>query len=137
MLAMYVCFDNPSPMVVDYPTAYMAQSGFEFLRQVPTWWDETRVLVAEVGRRLVTARRKGPVWYLGGMSAGEPRELDLPLTFLPAGRFSARIWQDAPGAAADPNLLDSETQTVSVADRFRLWFARDGGFVAELRPAAD
>lgn len=137
MLAMYVCFDNPSPMVADYPTAYTAQPGFDFLRLVPTWWDETRVLEAEVGRLLVTARRKGSVWYLGGMSAGEPRELDLPLTFLPAGRFSARIWQDAPGTGTDPNLLDSETRTVSAADRFRVRFARDGGLVAELRPAAD
>ena len=59
MLAMYVCFDNPTPMLADYPAAYEGQPGFDFLKQVPTWWDETRVLEGEIGELLVTARRKG------------------------------------------------------------------------------
>ena len=74
MLGMYVCFDNPNPMVADYPTAYEGQPGFEFLELVPTWWDETRVLAGQVGEVLVTARRKGddvvPGWNLG---QGTPR----------------------------------------------------------------
>ena len=49
MLAMYVCFDNPAPMVADYPIAYEGQAGFDFLKLVPTWWDETRVLVDSIG----------------------------------------------------------------------------------------
>ncbi len=56
-LAMYVCFDNPNPMVADYPAAYEGQPGFEFLQRVPTWWDETRVLKMTPGELLVTARR--------------------------------------------------------------------------------
>src|SRR5260370_20311654 len=47
-LAMYVCFDNPNPMVADYPLAYEGQPGFDFLKLVPTWWDETRVLAAVI-----------------------------------------------------------------------------------------
>jgi len=50
MLAMFVCFNNPAPMVADYPVAYELQPGFDFLKLVPTWWDETRVLVGEIGR---------------------------------------------------------------------------------------
>jgi hypothetical protein len=50
--ALYVCYDNPNPMVADYPTAYEGQPGFEFLQQVPTWWDETRVLVGQIGEVL-------------------------------------------------------------------------------------
>jgi len=124
-------------MVADYPTAYAAQPGFDFLCRVPTWWDETRVVAAEVGQLLVTARRKGAVWYLGGLSAGEPRELDLPLAFLPPGRYTAGIWRDATEAETDPNLLELETRTFSPADTIRLRLARDGGFVAELRPAGN
>ena len=63
----YVCFDNPNPMVADYPSAYEMQPGFDFLKAVPTWWDETRVLVGVVGEVLITARRKGRTWYVGGM----------------------------------------------------------------------
>jgi alpha-glucosidase len=77
-LAMYVYFDNPNPMVCDYPTAYEGQPGFDFLKTVPTYWEETRVLVGEVAEILVTARRRDRTWYLGGMAAKRPRELELP-----------------------------------------------------------
>jgi alpha-glucosidase len=135
MLAMYVCFDNPNPMVADYPTAYEGQPGFEFLKLVPTWWDETRVLVGDVGEVLVTARRKGRAWYLGGMSAKRARELDLPLSFLGPGHYTAKIWKDAPDAEVAPNHLSTEIQRVSAGDGLKVHFALDGGFVAQLEPA--
>src|SRR5688572_32294715 len=62
-LALYVCFDNPTPMVADYPTAYIDQPGFDFLKTVPTYWDETKVLQGDIGEVLVTARREGNTWY--------------------------------------------------------------------------
>ncbi|HEY5909913.1 MAG TPA: glycoside hydrolase family 97 catalytic domain-containing protein [Verrucomicrobiae bacterium] len=137
MLAMYVCFDNPTPMVADYPAAYEGQPGFDFLMLVPTWWDETRVPAGEIGKFLVTARRKGGTWYLGGMSAIQPRELTLPLSFLGAGRYTARIWKDAPDAEANPNHLAAETLSLSSKDSLRIRFAAEGGFVAQLVPAKD
>jgi alpha-glucosidase len=135
MLGMYVCFDNPNPMVADYPTAYEGQPGFEFLELVPTWWDETRVLAGQAGELLVTARRKGANWYLGGISAKGPRVQALPLAFLGPGRYTARIWEDAPDTDSDPNRLTAETRNVSSADMLPLRLALDGGFVAQLAPA--
>jgi alpha-glucosidase len=133
MLAMYVCFDNPNPMVADYPTAYEGEPGFDFLKLVPTWWDETRVLAGEVGELLVTARRKGKTWYVGGMSAKQPRELALPLSFLGAGRYTARIWKDASDAESNPNHLLNETLNVTSGHSLKLQVALDGGFVAQLQ----
>jgi alpha-glucosidase len=132
MLAMYVCFDNPNPMVADYPTAYEGQPGFDFLKRVPTWWDETKVLDGQPGELLVTARRKDTTWYLGGMSAKQPRNLDLPLSFLGAGRYTVTIWKDAPDPASNPNHLTTETLNLSPADTLKVHLALDGGFVAEL-----
>ncbi len=132
MLAMYVCFDNPNPMVADYPTAYEGEPGFEFLRRVPTWWDETRVVAAQVGDLLITARRKGTTWYLGGISAKAPRDVALPLAFLSRGHYLANIWKDAPDAESNPNHLSTERLRVSAADTLRIRLALDGGFVAEL-----
>jgi len=133
-LAMYVCFDNPNPMVADYPTAYEGQPGFDFLKLVPTWWDETRVLASQIGKVLVTARRKGTTWYLGGMSAKEHRDLDLPLSFLAAGRYEVTLWKDGPDANSDPNRLTTEKLTISSSDQLHLKVALDGGFVAQLTP---
>ncbi len=133
-LAMYVCFDNPNPMVADFPTAYQGQPGFDFIKLVPTWWDETRVLVGEVGEVLVTARRKGKAWYIGGLSANAPRDLELPLSFLGRGRYTARIWKDAPDGETNPNRLVNEKLRVTAKDNLRLRVALDGGFVVQLTP---
>jgi alpha-glucosidase len=133
-LAMYVCFDNPNPMVADYPTAYEGQPGFDFLKLVPTWWDETRVLIAEVGAVLVTARRKGKTWYVGGLSAKMPRGINLPLSFLGAGRYTAKLWKDASDAESHPNRLTTESMPVTSGDKLSLHLALDGGFVGQFAP---
>jgi alpha-glucosidase len=133
-LAMYVCYDNPTPMVADYPTAYEGQPGFDFLKIVPTYWDETRVLVGEVGEVLVTARRKGRTWYIGGMSAKKKRSLALPLTFLGKGHYKAKVWKDSLESEADPNRLASSSFSASSKDTLRVNVAVDGGFVAQLTP---
>src|SRR5262249_32708492 len=124
----------PNPMVADYPTAYAGQPGFDFLKLVPTWWDETRVLAGEIGEILVTARRRGTVWYLGGLSAKGPRELDLPLSFLGAAGWTARIWRDAVDSDANPNHLTQETLRINSRDHLKIHVALDGGFVAQLVP---
>lgn len=135
MLAMYVCFDNPAPMVADYPTAYQDQPGFEFLKRVPTWWDQTRILAGEISEYLVTARRKGATWYVGGMSAGPPREVQVPLSFLDGGTFVAHLWKDAPDSDKHPNQIRYETRNVSASDTLRIPVALDGGFVVEITKA--
>ncbi|HEY0866457.1 MAG TPA: glycoside hydrolase family 97 protein [Fimbriimonas sp.] len=133
-LAMYVCLDNPTPMVADYPAAYRDQPGFDFVSMVPTWWDETRVLQAEIGSLLVTARRKGQTWYVGGLSAGPGREVKLPLKWLRPGKFTARIWSDTPETEDDPNRIGSRTQEISATDIMNLDVAPDGGFVIRIDP---
>jgi alpha-glucosidase len=82
------------PMVADAPSAYENQTGFEFIKQVPTTWDETRFLVGDPGEFIVIARRKGDVWYLGGITNWTPREIDVPLDFLPHGEcFDGTGWR--------------------------------------------
>ena len=133
-LAMYVCFDNPNPMIADYPTAYEGQPGFDFLMRVPTWWDETRVLVGDIGKTLVTARRKGRTWYIGGMTAVSANDISLPLEFLDYGRYSANIWKDASESGTYPNHLQTDTLEVTKADKLLVHTAIDGGFVVVLTP---
>lgn len=135
MLAMYVCFDNSNPMLADYPTAYEAQPGFDFLKEVPTWWDETKVIFGDVGELLVTARRKGKQWYLGGMAARHPRKLSIPLSFLGQGRYTAQVWKDAPDAETQPNHLQTESVSVVRSDTLKIHIATDGGFAAQISPA--
>lgn len=129
-LAMYVVYQNHLPMMADSPDAYRGQPGLEFLTQVPTTWDETRVLHAEMGRCLVVARRRGDAWYLGGMTAARERELDLPLVFLGDGSFGAELYLDH--AAGGPSSVTRRKQIVSSADTLRVVIPRAGGFAARL-----
>ncbi len=134
MLAAYVCIDNPNPMVADYPDAYKDQPGFDFIKLVPTWWDETRVLVSDVGKVLVTARRKGRSWYVGCMSSTISRDLDIPLEFLGSGNYNVTRWSDSAKTEADPNELAKKQFMVSSHDKLAVHVCRDGGFVAQFTP---
>ena len=100
-LARYVVYEDALPMVADSPVAYEGKPEFAFLAEVPTVWDETRVLQGEVGRFIVVARRKGGTWYLGAMTDGAPRTLTVPLSFLGKGRFAQESWTDGPGGPTD------------------------------------
>ncbi|MBI5851591.1 MAG: glycoside hydrolase family 97 catalytic domain-containing protein [Planctomycetes bacterium] len=131
-LALYVVLDNPSPMVADYPAAYRDQPGFDFVVAVPTWWDETRVLDAAIGRVLVTARRRDGEWWLGAATAGEAREIVVPLSFLPEGPLAMQLWRDGDGVAVDPNALAIEEREVARKDVLRVRVGSGGGFVARI-----
>lgn len=82
-LALYIVFDSPFNMLCDTPSNYMReQECTEFISSVPTFWDETKILKAEVGKCIVTARRKGNIWYIGGINDWNPAELDIDLSFI-------------------------------------------------------
>ena len=134
MLAMYVVLESNLGMVCDYPDAYIGQPGFDFLQQVPTTWDETRVVAAKAGEWLAIARRKGSDWYVGAITDHKSRELKMAFDFLPAGTtYSAEIYRDAPEADPDLNHLAKEIKTITKGTEVNLVLAPGGGQVMHLR----
>jgi alpha-glucosidase len=129
-LAMYVVFESPLQMVSDDPSAYEGAEGFEFIRRVPTAWDETRFLTGEPGRDIVLARRLGKTWYLGAMTSDEARTERVPLRFLPPGKYRATVWQDG----ATPNNVVRSEATVKAGDVLALQLAAAGGAAVILEP---
>ncbi len=129
-LAMYVVYQNHLPMMADYPEAYRNQPGLEFLTQVPANWDETSVPHAKLDECLVVARRNGETWYLGGMTAGKPQELDLPLDFLGKGPYEVELYLDDPDGG--PTALTRRKVSVSATETLRVVIPRAGGFAARL-----
>ncbi|MBN2209959.1 MAG: glycoside hydrolase family 97 protein [Sedimentisphaerales bacterium] len=134
-LAMYVVYENPVPMICDYPTAYENQKGFEFILEVPTVWDETRVLAAKPCDYLVIARRKGEAWYIGGMTDWTARSLKIPLSFLAPGQYTLKQYTDTAETDKDPNVLAVETKRCKTSDILTLPMASGGGFAAIITPA--
>jgi alpha-glucosidase len=135
-LAMYVVYENPMPMLCDAPTAYEGQPGFDFLEQVPTTWDETRVLNNKVGNYIVVARRSGSDWYLGAMTDWTPRVLEVPLGFLGSGPYRVKTWADANGSD-DPNQLSLQERRLDAQQKLVLRLRSGGGQAIWLRPTKE
>jgi alpha-glucosidase len=127
MLGMYVVLENALGMVCDYPAAYEGEPGFEFIQEVPTTWDETKVLNAEVSKYITIARRKNTGWFVGTINNHESRQLTIPLSFLSDGNYTATIFSDADDVTTDPNHLNKETRSVTAKDILTLNIAGGGG----------
>ena len=129
-LALFVIYDSPICCVCDSPDHYRDQSGVDFLKIVPTVWDDTRVLDGEVAQHLVMARRSGNDWFLGAMTDRQARDIAVKLDFLGAGRWKMRLWQDAADSDVNAENLVIVERPVSATDTVTLHLATSGGAVA-------
>jgi alpha-glucosidase len=134
MLAMYVVLENYLQMVCDYPAAYEGQPGFEWLKTIPTIWDETKVPLAKLGEYITIARRKGTDWYIGTITNHSGRNLDLPLNFLGEGTYKAEIFADATDSQDYPDHLVKQVKSVFKTDTLKLIIAPSGGQVIHFSP---
>jgi alpha-glucosidase len=130
-LAMYVVYENHLPMIADYPEAY-DKCSIEFIAHVPTAWDETKVLHAQIDNCIVIARRKGDEWYLGGMTATNEQDLNLSLQFLGSASYRAEVLLDKP--VDGPTAIETRIDAVSANDMLHVRMPRAGGFVARVVP---
>jgi alpha-glucosidase len=132
-LALYVVLYSPIQMAADLPENYARfPKPFQFIKDVPTDWYETRVLNGEVGDYVTMARkdRNSEDWYLGAITDEQPRTLDVKLDFLDAGRrYRATIYRDGAdaGFAGNPASIEIETREVGAADALALKLAPGGG----------
>jgi alpha-glucosidase len=130
-LASYVVYQNHLSMVADYPTAYRSHPALPDLVAIPTTWDDTKVLDAKIGEYVVIARRFGQEWHIGAMTNSKARTIQVPLTFLPSGRFVSIIWQDDEAAKHGAS---RRKVMVTSADEFQLQLLAVGGAYIRLEP---
>jgi alpha-glucosidase len=133
-LALFVAYESPLCCVCDHPSHYHQQPGADFLKLVPTVWDDTRVLDGAVGEHLVIARRSGKQWFLGALTDRHARTMTVKLDFLDPGRWRLRLWKDAPDCSIHADHLLTEDRVVRPTDTLHLSLAPAGGAVARLRP---
>ena len=134
-LAMLVVYESALQVVCDSPYNYHSSpAGTDFLKIVPTTWDDTRVINGEVGSFITVARRSGKEWYVGSMAGTNARTLQIPLNFLGPGNYEAEIWADAYEAADYPDRLMKQTRTVTASDTLTANLAPAGGYIVRLTP---
>ncbi len=133
-LAETVVYFSPLLVLCDSPENYRGQPGVEFFRGLPTVWDDTVVLSAEVAEHVVIARRSGDRWYLAAMNGEAPLTLKVPLKFLGAGKWNLRAFADTPESGTEPTRIAESTTAVVATETIELTLAPAGGYVAELSP---
>jgi alpha-glucosidase len=133
-LAMYAVYDAPFQMVSDTPSAYKDQPAFDFIQHAHATWDETHVLNGLPGEYITTVRRSGKEWFLGSMTNWTGRDLDLPLTFLGPGRYTAEIYADADDANQYPKGVRVYKQVVDRTKHLHAKLAEGGGYAVRFIP---
>ena len=112
----------------DKPAQVKDEPALEYWKELPTTWDETRVLQGEIGRRAVVARRKGDEWFVGGIAPADGK-FPLALNFLAAGKkFAAKIYSDPP----DGKGIHIEDRTVDNQSVIEVDIPPNGGLAIQL-----
>lgn len=135
LLAMYVVLESYLQMVCDYPAAYEGQPGFDFIKEVPATWDETKVIDAKVNEYIAIARKKNNEWYVGAITNHASREINIPFNFLGNGKFEATIYSDADDDATNPNHLVIQKKQITKDESILMKLAPGGGFAMRIKPA--
>lgn len=133
-LALYMILYSPLNMLCDSPSNYRReQECTDFIASVPTVWDETRVLDAKMGEYIVTARRKGNDWFIGGITNWTPRDMKVDLTPLNlTGGAQMKLFTDGANAHRNGNDYRSTTIQVSPEGTIDVHLAPGGGFAAHI-----
>ena len=135
-LALYVVLESPLEMVSDYPERYAGQHDFEFIKQVPTTWDEVRVLNGQPMEFITLARRSGRDWYVGSITNWEARSVKVPLSFLGEGKYIAEIYADASDAGTNATHTTFTKQPVDRTTVLDVRMVSGGGNAMWIHPAA-
>jgi alpha-glucosidase len=134
-VAMYVMFDQPLAYLCDAPTEYRKYTDIlSFLSKVPTVWNQTLPLAAEVGKYAVIARKHAEEWYVGAMTNYEARDVEIDFSFLPAGVDRvADVYRDTP--ASETNAKAYQHEIINVTNQSKLTFhlASGGGLAIRVR----
>lgn len=134
-LALCCLFDSPLMTLCDDPSAYAGQPGLEFLKDLPSVWDETTALDGAIGQFLIQVRRKADKFYLGAITNEQPRQNKVALSFLkPNCSYKAQLFADVPESAQDAEKVAVKTIEVKSTDVLELDMVRDGGFAAIFTP---
>ena len=137
-LALYIVLESPLNMLCDSPTHYEREPDYtRFVAEIPTVWDETRVLQGEVGEYIVTARRKGNTWYIGGITNWTERDVEIDFEELQSDSatqppsYSVTLYTD--GINAHRKGSDYKLSTLhSPLSTLKVHLAPGGGFVIKI-----
>ena len=138
-LALYVTLYSPLQMAADLIENYEPHmDAFQFIKDVPVDWQQTKYLEAEPGQYVTIARKdkKSEDWYVGSTVAEAGHISTLRLDFLtPGKKYTATIYADGKDASWDKNPQSYQISTKKVTSKstLKLKSASGGGFAISIK----
>ncbi|MEO7990454.1 MAG: glycoside hydrolase family 97 protein [Chryseolinea sp.] len=131
-LALYVVIYSPMHMAADLPKNYEGNPAFKFIEDVSTDWETTKILDAQIGKYVTTARKdqNSSDWYVGSITNEEARIVDINLSFLsPEKKYIAEIYQDGKDAdvITNPLSIELKSEEVNSKSTLKIKLATGGG----------
>ncbi len=134
-LATYIVYDSPFTMLCDAPSNYKGEEEcVRFMVGTPTDIDETLILSGKMGESIVTARRSGRNWWVGGLTNWDARDVEVDFSFLPEGQYQMTLFRDGPNANKNAEDYAIDHRTITPATKITIPMASGGGFALQLRP---
>lgn len=133
-LALSVIFESGIQHWADRPQGFydLPDLPRQFMREVPTAWDETRLLDGYPAERVVMARRKGTDWYVAGLEGkSKPVVYRVKLDFLSKG-IAYKMILNADGE--EMSKFKTTIRTVKKGDVIDVPCLSRGGFVMSIKP---
>ena len=109
------------------------QETTDFLRQIPTVFDQTVALDGKVGEYAVIARERSDIWYLGAITNWETREITIDFSFLKEGNWQMELFRDGVNADRNGNDYKREVINVNINSKIKVSLAPGGGMAAIIR----
>ncbi|MCG6191077.1 glycoside hydrolase family 97 protein [Maribellus maritimus] len=131
-LAQFVVYDSPYLVACDHPKNYYGQTGEEFLKEVKSMWDDTRVLNGEIGKYITVVRRDGRRWFIGAMNNSHERELEVSLDFLSEEKYTMTSFSDLEKTKENAEIAEKKKSIVDRSSTIKIKMVPGGGFAAWL-----
>lgn len=140
-LALYVIIFSPLQMASDLPENYEGKPEFQFVKDVPCTWSDTKVLDSKIGEYTTIARKdwEEKNWYLGSITNRNARDLKVGLSFLDKDKeYEAEIYADGTGAnyKTNPYPVSIYKQKVNSKTVLNIKLAAGGGTAVKFTPIA-
>lgn len=131
-LAYYLTMYSPIQMAADLPENYEGNEAFNFIKDVPTNWSDSKVLNSKIGDYYTVARKERGTenWYLGSISDENSRNFSVDLSFLsPDKKYEATIYADTEDAhwKEKPQAYAITKKEVTANDKLAINLAEGGG----------
>jgi alpha-glucosidase len=128
-LSKFVVYESPLTVVCDHPDNLVGKPGADFLKIVPTAWDDIRFLGGYPGDYVAIAKRDGDRWFVGVLNNSVGKTVDINLSFLPEGNYVAEVWADAKNSDKIPSELKKSVLKIKAGGTIRINLAKNGGWV--------